>query len=96
MDPLLHRHPSQSSCGSVRRRRGLYNGVAQGTLFLVLYLSYALALYFGSWLIVWNVSNGGEVWANAGDAPKTQFFFGRRISGMNRKDEPRRASLLWG
>lgn len=36
-------------------------GLTQGSLYLVLYLSYAVALYFGSWLIVWRVTTGGEV-----------------------------------
>jgi ATP-binding cassette subfamily B (MDR/TAP) protein 1 len=42
-------------------RKGLLAGLSQGVTFCILFSSYAIAFYFGSWLIIWNWANPGDV-----------------------------------
>eukprot|EP00667_Euglena_gracilis_P007826 EG_transcript_7907 len=42
-------------------RKGLYIGLSQGSLYFTLFSSYAVAFYFGSYLIEWGYDTGGAI-----------------------------------
>ena len=53
-------------------RKGTYLGVSMGFTMGFVFLSYAVAFYYGSWLIEWGLKAGWEV--------SSQFMLPREIS----------------
>eukprot|EP00667_Euglena_gracilis_P000406 EG_transcript_406 len=42
-------------------KKGLYSGLSLGIIFFILFSSYAVAFYFGSYLIEWGFDTGGSI-----------------------------------